>query len=114
AAFLLIAAAAFAIPPLVAAFSSVSAGMTRRTLGAEALLAVRSLAGSLRRTSVLTGALCTAIAMTAAVGIMVGSFRQTVVLWMNDRLQADLYIRPAGPASADHHPTLSPDTAGRL
>ena len=42
---------------------------------------------------------------------MVGSFRQTVLLWMNNRLQADLYIRPAGSVSADRHPTLSPDTA---
>ena len=69
---------------------------------------------SLRRTSVLVGALATAIAMTAAVGIMVGSFRQTVLLWMHDRLQADLYIRPAGPVSADRHPTMSADSADRL
>jgi len=34
--------------------------------------------GSLRRTSVLVGALSTAIAMMTAVGIMVGSFRETV------------------------------------
>ena len=73
----------------------------------EALLASRSLAGSLRRTAVLVGALSTAIAMMAAVGIMVGSFRQTVLLWMEDRLQADLYLRPAGPAGADRHPTLA-------
>ena len=35
--------------------------------GAEALIAARSLVGSLRRTSVLVGALSTAIAMLAAV-----------------------------------------------
>ncbi len=52
--------------------------------------------------------------MTAAVGIMVGSFRQTVLLWMHDRLQADLYIRPAGPVSADRHPTMSADSADLL
>ena len=46
--------------------------------------------------SVLVGALSTAIAMMAAVGIMVGSFRQTVQLWMDDRLKADLFLRPAG------------------
>ena len=33
--------------------------------------------------------------MMTSVGIMVGSFRQTVV-WMNDQLPADLYLRPAG------------------
>ena len=74
--------------------------------GVEALLATRGLAGSLRRTSVLVGALSTALAMLVAVGIMVGSFRETVLVWMDDRLQADLYLRPAGPAgngpASDH------------
>jgi putative ABC transport system permease protein len=114
AATLLIASAACGIPPLVSFVSSVSAALMRRVAGAEALLALRSLSGSLRRTSVLVAALATAIAMTAAVAIMVGSFRQTVLLWMNDRLQADLYLRPAGPVRAGHHPTLTPDTGDRL
>jgi putative ABC transport system permease protein len=114
AALFLIAAAAFAIPAMISGISSVASGALSRILGVEALLAMRSLSGSLRRTSVLVGALATAIAMTAAVGIMVGSFRQTVLLWMEDRLQADLYLRPAGPVSAGRHPTFAPDTALRL
>ncbi len=114
AAVLLIGASALAMPALVSALTSGTAGLLRRIFGVEALLAVRSLAGSMRRTSVLVGALSTAIAMMAAVGIMVGSFRQTVLLWMEDRLQADLYLRPASPAGADRHPTLSPDIADRI
>jgi putative ABC transport system permease protein len=78
------------------------------------MLASRSLAASLRRTSVLVGALSTAIAMMTAVGIMVGSFRQTVVLWMADQLPADLYLRPAGSPAADHHPTISPGLAEKI
>ena len=62
---------------------------------------------SLRRTSVLVGALATAVAMMVSVGIMVGSFRQTVVSWMENELPADLYLRPAGDAAADRHPTIS-------
>jgi putative ABC transport system permease protein len=114
AALSLIAASAFAIPALVSALAALTAGIARRVFGVEALLAVRSLAASLRRTSVLAGALSTAIAMMAAVGIMVGSFRQTVLLWMGDRLQADLYVRPAAPAGGDRHPTLSADIADRI
>ena len=114
AALCMIGSAAFAIPSLVSLFSNVAGPWLARLLGVEALLAARSLSGSLRRTSVLVGALSTAIAMTAAVGIMVGSFRQTVLLWMDDRLQADLYLRPAGPAAPDRHPTLDPDTAQKL
>jgi putative ABC transport system permease protein len=77
-------------------------------LGVEGLLASRSLVGSLGRTSVLVGALATAVAMMTSVGIMVGSFRQTVVSWMNHQLPADLYLRPAGKEAADRHPTISP------
>ena len=114
AAVLLIGAAAFAIPALVSGLSWATAGIVRRVFGVEALLATRSLAGSLRRTSVLVGALATAIAMLAAVGIMVGSFRQTVFLWMEDRLQADLYLQPAVPGGVDRHPTLSAGIADAL
>jgi putative ABC transport system permease protein len=114
AAVLLIGASALAIPALASGLSRAAGAAAGRLFGVEALLASRSLAGSLRRTAVLVGALSTAIAMLSAVGIMVGSFRQTVLLWMEDRLQADLYLRPAGPAGADRHPTLAPDTAARL
>lgn len=113
-AVMLIGSSALLIPALVAGLSSISAGWIRRLLGVEALLAARGLAGSLRRTSVLVGALSTAIAMMAAVGIMVGSFRETVLVWMDDRLQADLYLRPAGPAGPDKHPTMSAEVADRI
>jgi putative ABC transport system permease protein len=106
---LLIVASALAIPALVDAVTRFSSRSLGKILGVEGLLASRSLSGSLRRTSVLVGALSTAIAMMTAVGIMVGSFRQTVLLWMNDQLPADLYLRPAGNAAADRHPTISSD-----
>ncbi len=111
AAILLVAASALAIPAFADALISNSSRLTAKMLGVEALLASRSLAASLRRTSVLVGALSTAIAMMTSVGIMVGSFRETVVLWMNDRLPADLYLRPAGNPAADRHPTISLDLA---
>jgi putative ABC transport system permease protein len=114
AALLLIIACALAIPAFVAAITSVSARVLGKLLGVEALLASRSLAASLRRTSVLVAALSTAIAMMTSVGIMVGSFRQTVVLWMNDQLPADLYIRPAGDHAADRHPTISIELADAI
>ncbi len=106
AALLLIGACAMAIPALVHALAGASAGLLRRTLGVEALFASRSLAGSLRRTSVLVGALATAIAMMVAVGIMVGSFRQTVISWLDAQLPADLYLSPGGAAGPEQHPAL--------
>ncbi len=114
AALLMIAASAFAIPALVSGLTTLASGFLRRMLGIEAMLASRSLASSLRRTSVLVGALSTAVAMTTSVGIMVGSFRQTVQVWMDDQLQADLFLRPAGDPASDRYPTLDPSLADKI
>jgi putative ABC transport system permease protein len=114
AAILLVASATFAIPALVDVVASGGSRFFGKILGVEALLASRSLAASLRRTSVLVAALSTAIAMMTAVGIMVGSFRQTVVTWMNGELPADLYIRPAGNPSTDRHPILPVDLPEKI
>ena len=114
AAILLVAASALAIPAFAAALTSLFSRFIGKLLGIEGMLASRSLAASLRRTSVLVGALSTAIAMMTSVGIMVGSFRETVMLWMNDRLPADLYLRPAGSPAADRHPTISLDLAQKI
>ena len=106
-AVLLIASCSLAIPALVHLCTAAGSATLRRVMGVEALLASRSLGGSLRRTSVLVGALATAIAMMTSVGIMVGSFRETVITWMDTQLPADLYLRPAGDPAADRHPTIS-------
>jgi putative ABC transport system permease protein len=111
---LLIVASALAVPALVDAATRSFSRLLGKILGVEAALASRSLSASLRRTSVLVGALSTAIAMMTAVGIMVGSFRQTVLLWMGDQLPADLYLRPAGDPAADRHPTISPELADNI
>src|SRR5580700_6423761 len=114
AAILMVVASALAIPAFTDAFISLFSRWLGKTLGVEALLAAQSLSASLRRTSVLVGALSTAIAMMTSVGIMVGSFRETVLIWMNDRLPADLYLRPAGEPAPDRHPTVSLELADRI
>src|SRR5580658_7079006 len=114
AAVLLVVASALAIPAFTDAFISLFSRWLGKTLGVEALLAAQSLSASLRRTSVLVGALSTAIAMMTSVGIMVGSFRETVLIWMNDRLPADLYLRPAGAPAPDRHPTVSLELADKI
>lgn len=113
-AILFIGASAMAMPAIVEGVLAAATGILRQLLGVEALLASRSLRGSLRRTAVLVGALSTAIAMMTSVGIMVGSFRQTVVVWMDSQLPADLYLRPAGNPGIDRHPTISVDLANQI
>ena len=113
-ALLFVAAAALAAPLLVYRATLAGSVELRRLLGVEALLASRSLGGSLRRTSVLVAALATAIAMMTSVGIMVGSFRQTVLTWLDSELPADLYLAPAGAMGGDLHPTIAPEVADRI
>ena len=104
AAFLAIGAVALATPTLTLAANCASRGLFHRNV--EAMLATRSLTGSLSRTSVVVAALATAIAMMASVGIMVGSFRETVALWLDTQLRADIYVRPDAPAAAGLYPPL--------
>jgi len=103
---LLIAGAAFAAPPLVRGGVALLSPFLRAAFSAVGLLAGRSLVTSLRRTSVVIAALATAIAMMASVAIMVGSFRETVIVWLDTQLRADLYIRAAGPQQAGVYPAL--------
>src|SRR5215467_10198079 len=114
AALLAVAAGVFAIPIATDLAMRVSSHVLPKLLRVEALLASRSLSGSLRRTSVLVAALSTAVSMTTAVAIMVGSFRETVILWMHTELPADLYLRPAGNPATDQHPLISPEFADGL
>ena len=111
---LLIAGTSFAMPALVSFISRATSRLLGRMFGVEALLASRSLSASLRRTSVLVAALATSVAMMVSVGIMVGSFRETVVAWMGDELPADLYLRPAGNPAADRHPTISTELTDKI
>jgi len=113
-ALLFVASAAMVTPLLVYRATLAGSSGLRRALGVEALLASRSLGGSLRRTSVLVGALATAIAMMTSVAIMVGSFRQTVLTWLDSELPADLYLAPAGAMGGDLHPTIAPEVAERI
>ena len=117
---LAIASAALAAPAVVIGVSSALRPAARALAGAEGLLAGRGLSASLGRTAVVVGALATAIAMMASVGIMVGSFRETVVVWLDTQLRADLYVRPAArgggagqfPALAQEIPALVARTPG--
>lgn len=65
-----------------------------RVAGAIGRMAPRDIVRSLSRTSVAIAALMTAVSVIVGVSIMIGSFRETVVDWLNATLQADIYISP--------------------
>jgi putative ABC transport system permease protein len=101
-----VAAASLLAPGVVFLTSRLVRGPLRSIFQAEGLLAPRGLAASLRRTSIIVAALAVATAMMASVGIMVGSFRETVVIWLDSQLRADIYIRASTPPVAGDYPPV--------
>jgi putative ABC transport system permease protein len=67
----------------------------RAIFGTIGQLAPASIRASLRRTAVATAALALATGMMIAVAVMVGSFRETVRVWVDQTVSSDLWLRPA-------------------
>ncbi len=77
-------------------------------------MSARGVVASLSRTAVAIAALMIAVATVVGVGIMIGSFRQTVVRWLETSLQADIYISPASLIHQKRRVALDPDFLKRL
>jgi putative ABC transport system permease protein len=77
-----------AAPPSLPAF--------RARLIAVARLAVQNLSRSLHRNAIIVAALMAAIAMTIGISVMIFAFRQTVEIWINRAIVADIFMTPAG------------------
>ena len=71
-------------------------GLLRRPLGGLLGVLGRMAAGgvvaSLSRTAVAIAALVIAVSVTVGIGVMIDSFRQTVVRWLGMTLQSDVYV----------------------
>jgi len=65
-------------------------------LGPIGRIAARGVVASLSRTAVAIAALTIAVSVTIGVGIMIDSFRGTVIRWLDSVLVADLYVTPLG------------------
>lgn len=89
-------------PAIVRGIAALAAPPFGRLFGIVGQLAARSLNASLRRTAIATAALALATGMMVAVALMVGSFRVTVNMWIDQTVRSDLWLRPAkGLTNAD-------------
>lgn len=104
---LAVASTAMLAPAFVVGTVRILRGTLKRVGGAAGLIAGRSLVSALARTSIVVTALATAIAMMIAVGVMVGSFRETVQVWLDTQLSADIYLRAEGPSTAGIYPPIA-------
>ena len=82
--------------------------------GIVAAIAARGLAASLGRSAVIVTAMAVATALIVGMAVMVASFRETVVVWIEHRLQADFYVSPAGGSGRGASATMDEDAAARL
>jgi putative ABC transport system permease protein len=82
--------------------------------GLPGRMAVRSVIGSLSRTAVALAALMIAVSATVGVGVMIGSFRATVIRWLGSTLRSDVYVSPPSLAGNRPDATLDPALIARL
>ena len=91
--FALLMGAALLMPPAVAAVMAALAWLLRGQ-GVVARLAPRDILRSLSRTAIAVAALMVAVSVIVGISIMIGSFRGTVVTWLDQTLQADVFVSP--------------------
>lgn len=85
-----------------------------RTVGILGTMAARGVVSALSRTAPAVAALVIAVSVTVGLGIMIQSFRSTVVSWLDYTLQADIYISPPSTVSSRAEGTLDPALVERL
>ena len=106
--FITIIGASLCVPAVVYGLARLARAPLRRVLGVEGLLAHANLSAAIPRLSISIAALAVALSMTVAVVVMIGSFRDTVVYWVGQTLQADLFIGPGMRPTVGSEQTLSP------
>ena len=82
------------IPALIVGLSALIRPILGALNGLIGKMSVRGVVTELSRTSVAVAALVVAVAASVGVGVMVDSFRVTVVSWLESQLQADIYVQP--------------------
>lgn len=112
--FAVLIAAALLAPPVTAVLMRLFAPLGGRLLGVLGRMAPRDIIRSLSRTSIAIAALMTAVSVIVGVSIMVGSFRGTVVQWLDQTLQADIYISPPGVTANRVSGSLDPELVAML
>lgn len=107
--FLVVVGAALQTPVIVGWLMRRLTEPLGRLGGTLGRMAPRNVTASLSRTAIAVMALMVAVSVTIGVSVMVGSFRRTVVTWLGETLQGDIYVSapsltsvtPSAPLSLD-------------
>jgi len=98
--FAIILGMALLVPVATVGMVALIRPVLRRGVGILGGMAARGVVTSLSRTAPAMAALVVAVAVTVGLGIMIQSFRGSVVQWLDVTLQADLYVSPPSVVSA--------------
>ncbi len=79
-----------------------------RIWGVLGRMAPRNVVTSISRTAVAVAALMVAVSVTIGVSLMIGSFRTTVVTWLDQVLQGDVYVSAPSRTSTQATTPLDP------
>jgi len=112
--FAILLGAALLTPVATIVLIAIIRPLAGRVAGMPGRMAAGAVVQSLSRTSVALAALTIAVAATVGVGIMIESFRETVVRWLAASLQADVYVSPPSLVSNRPDATLDPALVARL
>ncbi len=77
--------------------------------GLVGVMAGRGILTSLGRTAPAVAALVVAVSVTVGLGVMIQSFRGSVVRWLDGTLRADIYVSLPGPRTSLATGTLDPE-----
>ena len=110
AALAVVLGAGLAMPAVLFGFRRWCGAAMARWLRVEGRLAHANLGGAIPRLSISVAALAVSLAMMTAIAVLVGSFRETVVYWIGQTLQADLFVSTARGSPAAEPGGLSAET----
>ncbi len=104
------------LTPLATVGAAYAAGPALgRALGLPGRMAARGVVARLSRTGVAVAALMVAVAATIGIGVMIQSFRGTVVSWLETSLVSDIYVAaPTLGAGRLGDSTLDPAVIARV
>ena len=77
----------------------------RRAAGPVGALAAGNVSRNLGRTAVAVAAFGVALSLSVGLGSMIGSFRQTLIWWMESQIRGDLYIQHTAGGRIPHYPS---------
>lgn len=112
--FAVLLGAALLIPLVTLGLMTAARPLLGWALGQLGRMAAGAVVQALSRTAVALAALTIAIAATVGVGVMVHSFRQTVVHWLTTALPADVYVSAPALVSSRPDATLPSGLVARV